>query len=128
MTATGGVNRFLGVAPDADIVVVANTRGRAQNERGLGDSADTLDAVQYILNVAAAHGRPVAINLSQGDNVGPHDGTSLLEVGIAGLITGPGQVMIKSAGNEGAIGRHAQGTLTAGTNQDVTFQRSAQHA
>jgi subtilisin family serine protease len=117
-----GGTQFLGVAPDADIVVVANTRGRAQNERGLGDSADTLDAVQYILNVATAAGRPVAINQSQGDNVGPHDGTSLLEVGIAGLITGAGQVLIKSAGNEGALNRHAQGTLTAGANQDLQLR------
>jgi subtilisin family serine protease len=119
--AAGGT-QFLGVAPDADIVVVANTRGRAQNERGLGDSADTLDAVQYILNVATTAGRPVAINQSQGDNVGPHDGTSLLEVGIAGLISGPGQVLIKSAGNEGALNRHAQGTLTAGASQDLQFR------
>lgn len=110
---------FVGVAPDADIAVVANTRGRAQNERGLGDSADTLDAVQYILNLAAAHGRPVVINQSQGDNVGPHDGTSLLEVGIANLMGGPGRVVVKSAGNEGELNRHAQGRLTPGASQKV---------
>jgi subtilisin family serine protease len=110
---------FVGVAPDADIVVVANTRGRAQNERGLGDSADTLDAIQYILNVAASLGRPVAINQSQGDNVGPHDGTSLLEVGMANLMVGSGRALVKSAGNEGELNRHAQGTLTAGASQNV---------
>jgi subtilisin family serine protease len=122
VAASGGATRFVGVAPEADLIVVANTRGRAQNERGLGDSADTLDAVQYILSMAADAGRPVVINQSQGDNVGPHDGTSLLEVGIAGLITGPGQVLVKSAGNEGAQNRHAQGTLAAGAHQDLRFQ------
>jgi subtilisin family serine protease len=112
---------FVGVAPDADIVVVANTRGRAAGERGLGDSADSLDAVQYIFNVAAAEGRPVVINQSQGDNVGPHDGTSLLEQGIDNLLTGAGRVLVKSAGNEGARNRHASGQLNAGATQTVRF-------
>lgn len=112
---------FVGVAPEASIVVVANNRGRATGERGLGDSADTLDAVQYILGVAAAQGRPVVINQSQGDNVGAHDGTSLLERGIANLITGAGRVLVKSAGNEGVRERHAQGTAVLNSTQAVRF-------
>ncbi|MGY1616850.1 S8 family serine peptidase [Geodermatophilus sp. SYSU D00691] len=112
---------FVGVAPEADIVVVANTRGRAAGERGLGDSADTLDAIRYIFDFAASLGRPVVINQSQGDNVGPHDGTSLLERGIDNLLGGPGRAMVKSAGNEGATGRHASGTVTAGGLQSVAF-------
>ena len=122
VAGSGGALRFVGVAPEAELIVVANTRGRAQNERGLGDSADTLDAVQYILSTADALGRPVVINLSQGDNVGPHDGTSLLEVGMVGLVTGAGHVLVKSAGNEGALNRHAQGTLGAGATQNVRIQ------
>ncbi|NUT48599.1 MAG: S8 family serine peptidase [Saccharothrix sp.] len=112
---------FIGVAPEADIVVVANNRGRAAGERGLGDSADTLDAVRYIFDIAASLGRPVVINQSQGDNVGPHDGTSLLERGIDNLLGGPGRAMVKSAGNEGARNRHASGTVTAGVGQNVAF-------
>lgn len=112
---------FIGVAPEADIVVVANTRGRATGERGLGDSADALDAMQYIFNVAAANNRPVVINQSQGDNVGPHDGTSLLERGIQNLLGGPGRVLVKSAGNEGARNRHASGQLTQGGSRSVRF-------
>jgi subtilisin family serine protease len=108
---SGGKARFVGVAPDADLIVVANTRTQAQNPGSLGDSADTLDAVQYILNSAVDLGRPVAINHSQGDNVGPHDGSSLLEVGIDHLIAGRGRVLIKSAGNEGDKSHHAEGDL-----------------
>jgi subtilisin family serine protease len=119
VSASGGQVQFLGVAPEAELIVVANTRGRAQNERGLGDSADTLDAVNYILARASELGRPVAINQSQGDNIGPHDGTSLLEVGIASLIAGPSRVLVKSAGNEGRNNRHAQGALAANQTQDV---------
>ena len=109
---------LFGVAPGADLVIVANTRSRRLDPGTVGDSADTLDAIHYILEVAKAHSRPVVINLSQGDNVGPHDGTSLLELGIAELIAGPGRVLIKSAGNEGDGASHAQGTLT-GASKDV---------
>lgn len=112
---------FVGVAPEADIVVVANTRGAATGERGLGDSADTLDAVRYIFDLAASLGRPAVINQSQGDNVGAHDGTSVLERGIDNLLGGTGRAMVKSAGNEGARNRHASGTVPATGTQQVPF-------
>jgi subtilisin family serine protease len=112
---------FIGVAPEADIAVVANNRGRAAGERGLGDSADTLDAIQYLFNLAALLGRPVVINQSQGDNVGPHDGSSILERGIDNLLGDPGRAMVKSAGNEGARNRHASGTISASDPNSVQF-------
>jgi subtilisin family serine protease len=114
-----GEVRFVGVAPEADLVVVANTRGDGQDPGSLGDSADTLDAIHYILRIAERRGQAVAINLSQGDNLGPHDGTSLLEVGIEHLIAGPGRVLVKSAGNEGDKARHASGTLPESGVDDV---------
>jgi subtilisin family serine protease len=110
---------FIGIAPEADIVVVANTRGSAAGQRGLGDSADTLDAARYIYDLGAALGRPVVINQSQGDNVGPHDGTSLLERGLDNLLGGAGRAMVKSAGNEGSRNRHASGTVVAGGAQPL---------
>jgi subtilisin family serine protease len=101
---------FIGVAPEAEMIVVAN---RVTTE-ALGDSATTLDAVQYIFNVAQAFGRPCVINLSQGDNIGPHDGTSLLERGIDNLLGAGGRSMVKSAGNAANAGVHASGTVAAG--------------
>jgi subtilisin family serine protease len=101
---------FIGVAPEADIIVVSN---RVTTE-ALSDSASTLDGVQYIINVAQALQRPCVINLSQGDNLGPHDGTSLLERGIDNLLGGAGRSMVKSAGNAANAGVHASGTVTAG--------------
>lgn len=108
---------FVGVAPEADLIVVANQGGAP----GLGDSARTLDAISYIFQRAAALNRPVVVNLSQGDNLGPHDGTSLLERGIDNLLGGPGRAMVKSAGNAAADRIHAEGTVTAGTPQVVQF-------
>jgi subtilisin family serine protease len=114
-----GPVRFVGVAPEADIVVVANTRGQASDPGDFGDSADTLDAVSYILQTAERFGQAVAINISEGDTIGPHDGTSLLEVAIANLIQGAGRALIKSAGNEGESNRHAEGVLPGSGHDDV---------
>ena len=114
--------RFVGVAPEAELIVVANTRGQKNDPGTLGDSADTLDAVRYILEIARRRRKPVVINLSEGDNIGPHDGSSLLEVGIANLIKGPGRALVKSAGNGGDAEHHATGTLAAGDLQNVQIE------
>jgi uncharacterized repeat protein (TIGR02543 family) len=108
---------YVGVAPEADIIMVAN---RVTSE-ALGDSAGTLDAINYIFDKATSLGKPVVINLSQGDNLGPHDGTSLLERGIDNLLGGIGKSMVKSAGNAADDDIHAEGTVTAGGNEKVQF-------
>jgi len=60
----GGL-RFRGLAPDADLIIVAP---RSDGET-LGRSASSLAAYQYIVDRAA--GRPLAINQSQGMNGKP---------------------------------------------------------
>jgi subtilisin family serine protease len=117
-----GTGRLIGVAPEADLIIVSNTRPRLEDPGTVGDSADTLDAVSYILRLAEEKDRPVAVNLSQGDNIGPHDGTSLLEVGIANLLDGPGRVLVKSAGNEGLSRSHAENELKDDKVDDVTIR------
>jgi subtilisin family serine protease len=113
---------FIGVAPEADIIVVAN---RSNGAEGLGTSASTLDAVNYIFQRAGTLTRPCVINMSLGDNLGPHDGSSLLERGLDNLLGAAGRAFVKSAGNAGSSRCHAQGTLTSGTTQDVRFNQPA---
>ena len=108
---------YVGVAPEADIIVVAN---HIETE-ALGDSVGTLDAVNYILEKAASLGKPVVINQSQGDNLGSHDGKSLLELGIDNLIVGAGKSFVKSAGNAANDDIHARGTVTEGGSEEVQF-------
>lgn len=111
---------FVGVAPEADIIVVA---AASNGNEGLGTSANTLDAVNYIFQRAQALGRPAVINMSLGDNLGPHDGTSLLERGLDNLLGAPGRAFVKSAGNAGADGIHAEGTVGTGATVDVLFNQ-----
>ena len=113
---------FVGVAPEADIIVVANASNGAE---GLGTSANTLDAVNYMYQRAGTLSRPCVINMSLGDNLGPHDGTSLLERGLDNLLGGPGRAFVKSAGNAGNAACHAQGTIATGATQDVRFNQPA---
>ena len=108
---------FVGVAPEADIVVVRNL-GSAT---GIGDSANTVDAVRYIFDLAATAGKPAVINQSQGDNIGPHDGTSLLERAIDNMLGGRGRAMVKSAGNAANDRIHASGTVPLLTTETVRF-------
>jgi|GEM_PF-1142798 len=107
---------FVGVAPEADIIVVRNIyRGE------FATSAETLDAANYIFTKAAGFGRPVVINQSQGDNLGAHDGTSLLEQGLDNLLGGPGRAYVKSAGNAADDRIHAEGTVAAGSVTNLRF-------
>src|SRR5690606_14653229 len=57
-----------GVAPKADLLIVANAMDHPNW------SSSVVDAVRYIVEQAAALGRPVAINLSLGSYFGSHDG------------------------------------------------------
>jgi subtilisin family serine protease len=111
--------RFIGVAPEADLVVARVGGGATE---GLGTSASALDAVDYCYRRSSALGRPCAVNMSLGDNLGPHDGTSLLERGLDNLLGAPSRAFVKSAGNAGNAGQHAGGPVAHGTTEDVRFQ------
>lgn len=113
-------NTFVGVAPEADIIVVASASNGAE---GLGTSANTLDAVNYIFQRAQARTQPCAVNMSLGDNLGPHDGTSLLERGLDNLLGGAGRAFVKSAGNAGADRIHAEGTVATGATVNLRYNQ-----
>jgi subtilisin family serine protease len=103
------VGTYVGVAPQADLLVVAY-----DTEGTIGESAAMQDAVKYLLDKAESLQRPIVINISQGDFIGPHDGSSLLERGIDQLLGKPGQIIVKAAGNARGCNAHASGTVSAG--------------
>jgi subtilisin family serine protease len=90
-------NRVLGgIAPDAEIVVVAS------------DTFTRIaDAVRYIVEVAENRGMPAVINLSVGGHYGPHDGKTPLERYLDGYL-GEGRVLVAAAGNDGNDTLHAE--------------------
>lgn len=84
-------NDFRGMAPDADIFVTC----------GPIYYSAIAKAIKRITTYAAEHDQPCVINLSIGDNVGPHDGSD----GFAAYLNECGKTtpIILSAGNEGNI-------------------------
>lgn len=100
------INHYKGMAPKADIVVVA---------LDFNDPNHTIaDAVQYIFSKAAIIGKPVVINASVGDYDGSHDGTDLESKIIDTMITqSPGRALVASAGNAGNVAFHVGYQVTA---------------
>ncbi|MDH3639692.1 MAG: S8 family peptidase, partial [Gammaproteobacteria bacterium] len=112
---------FNGVAPEADLVIIKIST----EDEALGEDMHLADAISFINDLADAQTppQPVVINLSQGDNLGPHDGTSLVEqlIDLEYGSLSPGKALVKSAGNEGASNRHAEGTVPSAGQLDIEF-------
>jgi subtilisin family serine protease len=121
-----GAGVYVGVAPAADILVVKRP---IELNAAIGQSTNLLNALDWmwnhpvVLGVGPMPPQPIVVNMSFGDNRGPHDGTSLVEAGLdLFLLTNPGRAAVKSAGNEGDTKRHAQlGVLPNGVS-DLTFR------
>lgn len=113
---------YKGVAPKADLILVTY-----RNDVPVGGSTYALDAIDYIRKLARALGRPVVINLSQGDNLGAHDGMSRLERAIDHVIEEGRVLVVVSAGNErgGPASHHAQGKVEQGRELALSFALSA---
>ncbi len=100
------INHFEGMAPKADIIVVALDFSNPNHTIS--------DAVQYIFTKAQLAGKPVVINASVGDYDGSHDGTDLETQLINNLITAsPGRALVASAGNAGNVPFHVGYGITA---------------
>jgi subtilisin family serine protease len=117
--------RYAGVAPRAELLVVKGGDGSFSEDR-------IADALVWMRREAQAHGRPAVINISLGHQVGPHDGTTLLERLIDEL-SGPGFIVVVAAGNNGANQTtmppagtrrliHARAAPAAGQTAVVQFQ------
>ncbi|KEK25064.1 S8 family peptidase [Bacillus gaemokensis] len=116
-----------GVAPNVDLVFVqlsANDiewQGKNVVNSTFGDSRQLLDALKFIFDTAGD--RPCVINLSLGTNGGAHDGTSLVEQGIDGLlIEKPNRSIVIAASNSFNDGIHAQGVVSQGSSIDLHWQ------
>ena len=109
---------YRGVAYQSDIVMVAPNPA--------GSNTNLIDAIQYIQDYAASVNKPCVINMSIGTHMGPHDGKSIFDQ-FCDYTTGPGKLLVGSAGNEGMdrlhIGRNFSLTdTTLGT--FMVFQSS----
>ena len=105
----GGNQYYYGMAPDADIVLVA---------ADLNNDNHLIDAVKYIFDYAESVGKPCVINMSLGSHYGPHDGKSAIDRAVSSMV-GPGKLVVGSVGNEAGVKLHCSKTFT---DNDTTLQ------
>jgi hypothetical protein len=104
-------SRFRGMAYEADLVLVAVRRDSIEGQWQQGSFTDFVDGINYIFNYASSVGKPCVINISWGSHSGPHDGSTLMNQAFNNL-TGPGKIIVMSAGNEGQEKIHISKTFT----------------
>ncbi len=99
-------NVYYGVASEADLAFSNFT----------DESTSIVDALHYLFKYADEAKQPMVVNMSLGSQMGPHDGTSLVDVAIDELV-GPGKIIVGASGNDGLVPVHAQKTFTSESNQ-----------
>jgi subtilisin family serine protease/phosphatidylserine/phosphatidylglycerophosphate/cardiolipin synthase-like enzyme len=108
---------YIGMAPAADIIFV-----KYWSKGNLGDSSTLIDALDYIFRKADELGKPAVVNISMGNQMGPHDGTSQFELFVDKLVSQKaGRIVVKSAGNDGNSPLHGQGQVPAGGTTSLQF-------
>lgn len=108
-TAVSGI--AIRTAPESELVVVKLGRER---ERGFPRTGELMAGVTYLLRTAERLGRPIAINISFGNNYGSHDGTSILETFLDEVSQRERNSIVIGSGNEGAAGGHTRLRLPQG--------------
>lgn len=112
--ASGGLNQ--GVAYESEILVV---KLGAPREDSFPRTTELMQGIDYLVRQAREMGRPMAINLSFGNNYGSHRGDSLLETYIDN-VSGIGRLSICTGmGNNGNLALHAGGRLMQGETQEI---------
>jgi subtilisin family serine protease len=115
-----GGYKYVGVAPEADIVAVKlldlEEEPTADDGGAIPDEKQFKDAVMYVLNVAKELGKPVVINISAGYDLGPHDGLTTWERFLAEQFPpdAVGRACVVSAGNSGRNLGHVEIDVPAG--------------
>lgn len=110
-----GENTFVGVAPEADLIIIkiGFTNDRVQ---------DVSAATEYALVKARTAGLPVSINLSLGSNFGAHNGFDDGAEEVKNLLTGSqGEVIVYAAGNERNDATHMAASISVGNTFSFDF-------
>ena len=110
----GAVNR--GVAYESDLLVVKMGIPRQDS---FPRTTELMQGVDYLVRQAIRLGRPIALNLSFGNNYGSHRGDSLLETYLDN-VSGMGKnVICVGMGNNGNDALHTGGKLSPGEIQEI---------
>lgn len=116
--ATG---KYAGVAPDARIIFVKSGYAVCHGASWNFYDSQILDGINYIVKKAAELKMRTVIGLSLGGNIGGHDGTAPLELGLDAFVKA-GTPIVVAAGNNARDDAHVRGHLSMGANVTINVQ------
>ncbi len=112
--ASGG--SIVGMAPEAEIIVV---KMGTPSGRGFPRTTQLMSAMDYAARYAIEVNKPLALNISFGNNYGAHNGDSMLERYIDTLSGLHKISIVAGTGNDGITARHTSGVLQTRRNETI---------
>lgn len=112
--ASDGVNRGLAYKSDLLVVKMGNAR-----QNSFPRTTELMEGIDYLVRQAVKMGRPIAVNISFGNNYGSHQGDSLLETYLSNAANVGRSVICVGSGNNGNDRIHTAGQLRQGQTETV---------
>lgn len=120
-------NKFSGVAPDAELVVVKLKQAKnvtrdfymVSHEVNCYQENDIMLGVKYLIETAAKYNRPLSICIGLGTSEGSHDATDALSDYLSSVGLMEGVSVSIAAGNEGSSRHHYERIMLPGTNLET---------
>ena len=106
------------IAWGADLIIVKLDN---PSQIGFPSTTQLMQAIDFCVNRGVRYGRPIAINISFGNNYGSHDGTSLLSTFIDSASNIGRNIIVIGTGNEGAMGAHASCRISENSSRQIQF-------
>lgn len=116
------MGRYRGVAYEAELLIV---KLGTPKETSFPKTTELMKAVDFCIRTAEELGKPVAVNLSFGNNYGSHSGTSLIETFLNDMADHHQCSIITGTGNEGAGAAHYQSKIAGGEVQEAELTVSS---
>lgn len=107
-----------GVASRSELIVV---KLGVPRKEGFPRTTELMSGLNYVVDLAAKRGMPVAINMSIGNTYGAHNGTSLLERFMDTISDVGRSCICVGAGNEGTSAGHVNGILNENQEERIEF-------
>lgn len=117
--------RYRGVAYESELIVV---KLGVPRETSFPKTTELMSAVDFCIARARQYGKPIALNLSFGNNYGSHSGNSLIETYLDDMANYWKTSIVIGSGNEGSAAVHTAGKLTLNEEQEVEIAVSAYEA
>ena len=107
--------KFMGMAPEADIIVV-------KGGDSTFSSVNVINAIAYLQALATTLGKPIVINMSFGFLFSAHDGSDAEEVAIDQFTaSAPGRMVVVAAGNDNGNNLHNRSSLAGSSSASTNF-------